>query len=460
MTKHYRNGFAITSAITRSALPIALALTFLMPILAKAQISEKSQAGTALSVSEPAPLLRKDELPDEQLPGGVTVGNSLRRIQSELDNRTLSQASQAELETLASKYPTNYKVHLYYGLVLDEVGLPEQAMAEFEAADKLGPKDPRATAGIMNHILARGDSSAATDLLNKALKRFPHSPEILFFMGKNFKEHRHFKEAQMVLDRAYKAGYKVKHLPAELAELYQENNPELALKLANEDLAQYPDYYLSLQVKAIALMAMGQYSAAVAPLKKLYEQSHVFGHSAEYYLRCLYWDGRYHEAVQPALYFLGMEAHAISGPLISAEVLSKIVSNLPNSDVEAQLAQFYEQLKKEKSLVRPAFHYYLATMFYNQGKAKLAKAEVDRLLEADPKSFEGLYLYGELQENYARNYPEALRAYQLAHALSPFNTDIDKAYIRMEAKLSMHSSDWASSFRDWIETIMGRTKLN
>jgi tetratricopeptide (TPR) repeat protein len=455
LIRHKRS--AIASDITASTLPFALAFALFLPIAAH------GEAGGAKVLSNPdeesAPV-RKDELPDKELPGGVEVGSALRRIQGELDNRALTQASQAELESLAAKYPNNYKIHLYYGLVLDEVGLPEQAMSEFELADKLGPKDPRATAGIMNHILARGDNAAAAELLNKALKRFPDSPEILFFMGKNFKEHRHWAEAQMVLNRAYKAGYKVKHLPVELGELYQETAPEIALKLANEDLAQYPDYHLSLQVKAIALMSMGQYKAAIEPLSKLYKQSPSFNRSAEFYLRCLFWDGRYHDALNPGFYFLGKEAHTIGGPLVSAEVLGKVISNLPTKDVEEQLAQFYEQLKKDKMMVKPAFHYYLATIFYDQGKGKLAKSEIDKLLQSDPKSVEGLYLYGQLQENYARNYGEALRAYEMAHALSPFNMAIDKAYIRMEEKQAMRTSDWASALRDWIDNLLGRTKLD
>ena len=452
-----QNRFAIASDITVPALPFAVALILLLPGLAH---GEAASMGTVLSEPEIETPLRKDELPDDQLPGGVAVGKALKRIQAELDAAKLSQASQGELEALATKYPNNYKVHLYYGLVLDNLGLPEQALAEFELADKLGPRDPRGTAGIMNHILARGDSAAATELLYKALKRFPDSPEILFFMGKNFKEHRHWSEAQMVLSRAYKAGYKVKHLPVELGELYQESAPVIALKLANEDLAQYPDYYLSLQVKALALMNMGKFTAAIEPLKKLYSQSPSFNHSAEYYLRCLFWDGRYHDALNPGLYYLGKEAHAIGGPLVSSEVLGEIIGRLSVKDLEQQLNQFYTELKKDKMLVRPAFHYYLANIFYKQGKAKLAKAELERLLEGDSKSVEGYYLLGQLQENYGRNYEEALKAYEMAHALSPYDIAIEKAYNRMVEWQAFRSSDWARSFRDWLDNLFGRTKLD
>jgi len=452
-----KNRIAIASNITRPALPFAVSLILLFPGFAH---GEAAGSATVLAETEVETPLRRDELPDEQLPGGVAVGKVLKRIQAELDRRQLTQASQTELEALATKYPNNYKVHLYYGLVLDDVGLPEQAMTEFELADKFGPQDPRGTAGIMNHILARGDSAAATELLNKALKRFPDSPEILYFMGKNFKEHRHWSEAQIVLSRAYKAGYKVKHLPVELGELYQESAPLIALKLANEDLAQYPDYYLSLQVKALALMNMGKFTAAIEPLKKLYNQSPAFNRSAEYYLRCLFWDGRYHDALNPGLYYLGKEAHAIGGPLVSSEVLGEVISRLSAQDVEQQLNHFYGQLKKEKFLVRPAFHYYLATIFYKQGKARLAKAELERLLESDPKSVEGLYLLGQLQENYGRNYEQALKAYEMAHALSPYDMAIEKAYNRMMERQAFRSSDWARAFRDWLDNMFGRTRLN
>ncbi len=456
MIKH--NCIAIASDITVPALPVAMVLILLFSGVARTQAAEQS---TVLSETEVGSSpLRTDELPDQQLPGGAAVGNSLRRIQAELDNRKLTEASQNELEALAAKYPNNYKVHLYYGLVLDEIGLIDQAMAEFELADKLGPKDPRATAGIMNHILATGDTAAANALLEKALKRFPDSPEILFFMGKNFKEHKHWAEAQVVLNRAYKAGYKVKHLPAELADLYTAINPELAVRLANEELARYPDYYLALKVKGLALMNMGKFPEAIEPLGKLYKQSPTFDRWAEYYLRCLFWDGRYHEALMPGLFFLGKEAVVVGGKLVSSEVLSEVVGHLANNDIEQQLGQFYEQVKKEKTEVQPAFHYYLASIFYNQGKVKLAKAEVDKFLERNPKSVDGLYLYGQLQENYGRNYKEALRAYEMAHALSPYNMVIEQAYIRMEERQAFRSSDWARALRDWLENLFGRTRLS
>ncbi len=456
MIRH--NRFAFASDITVPALSMAMVLILLFSGVAR---TEAADQGTVLSETEvDSSPLRTDELPDHQLPGGVAVGDCLRRIQAELDNRKLTEASRNELEALAAKYPNNYKVHLYYGLILDEIGLIDQAMVEFELADKLGPKDPRATAGIMNHILARGDTAAATELLEKALKRFPDSPEILFFMGKNFKEHKHFAEAQAVLNRAYKAGYKLRHLPVELADLYTAANPALAVSLANEDLARYPDYYPALKVKGLALMNMGKFPEAIEPLGKIFKQSPTFDRSAEYYLRCLFWDGRYHEALLPGLYFLGKEALVVGGKLVSAEVLSEIVGRLTNNDIEQQLAQFYEQLKKEKAELQPAFHYYLATIFYNQGKVKLAKAEVDKFLESNPKSVDGLYLYGQLQENYGRNYKEALRAYEMAHALSPYNVVIEQAYIRMEERQAFRSSDWARALRDWLESLFGRTRLS
>jgi tetratricopeptide (TPR) repeat protein len=177
-------------------------------------------------------------------------------------------------------------------------------------------------------------------------------------------------------------------------------------------------------------------------------------------LRCLFWDGRYHEALMPGLFFLGKEAVVVGGKLVSSEVLSEVVGHLANNDIEQQLGQFYEQVKKEKTEVQPAFHYYLASIFYNQGKVKLAKAEVDKFLERNPKSVDGLYLYGQLQENYGRNYKEALRAYEMAHALSPYNMVIEQAYIRMEERQAFRSSDWARALRDWLENLFGRTRLS
>jgi len=448
-----QSNFAIAGAIT--CFTLAANSLYQYSCAAQTETAKVINAVKATAASQPVglPVFREDEITDDKLPGGEAVGKVLRRIQDELDHRSLTKASRDELEELAGKYPTNYKVHLYMGLMLDDLGLPDQAMAEYEQADKLGPNDPRATAGIMNHILARRDARGASELLDKSLKRFPNSPEILFFMGKNFKEGKHWFEATRILNRAYNSGYKIKHLAAELAEMYQESDPPKALKLANEDLAQYPDYHLALQVKAIALMNMGQFAQAVEPLRKLYNQSPSFSRSAEYYLRCLYWTGQFKEAVQPAFYFLGKEAQYVGGPLVSVEVLNNVLKSQSETHTETELNQFYARLAKDKLKVKPAFHYYLGSIFYQLGRPHLAKSELQQYLAEDPQSIDGLYLYGRLEENYAHNYKEALRVYEIAHALSPYNIEVGGAYTRMEEKLSMQSSDWAGSVRDWLSRI-------
>ncbi len=400
-----------------------------------------------------SPTFRKDELTDAQLPGGMIVGDVLRRVQEELDGRRLTEASQRQLEELAEKYPTNYKLHLYLGLVFDEIGLPDQAVAQYELADKLGPKDPRATAGLMNHILAKHDTRGATELLEKSLKRFPDSPEILYFMGMNFKENKHWYAAERILKQAYESGSKIKHLAAELAELYEATNPPKAIKLADEELAQYPNFPLALRVKANALMNQGKFEQAIVPLQNLYDQAPSYGQSAEDLLRCRYWSGQYKEAIQPAFYFLRKEAQYIGGPLVSSEVLSKLVKTMSTSFIEEQLNRFYAGLLKDKLTVKPAFHYYLADMFYKGNRPRLAKAEVVKFLAEDPKSLEGVYLLGKLEENYAHNYSQALHYYELAHALSPYNVEINGAYTRMIERQSFQTSDWARSFRDWLNKI-------
>jgi len=397
--------------------------------------------------------LRKAELTDAQLPGGMVVADVLRRVQEELDGRRLTDASQRQMEELVGKYPSNYKLHLYLGLVFDELGLPDQAVAEYELADKLGPNDPRATAGIMNHILARHESQAATVLLEKSLKRFPNSPEILYFMGKNFKDNKHWYAAERVLKQAYDSGSKIKHLAAELGEMYEEIAPDKAIKLADEELAQYPKYPLALQVKAAALINQGKFEQAIVPLQNLYDQSPSYARTAEDLLRCRYWCGHYKAAMQPALYFLRKEAQYQGGPLVSAEVLSNMIRTMSASFIEEQLNQFYARLAKDKMNVRPAFHYYLADMLYKRNLPHTAKSELVKFLAEDPKSVDGLYLLGKLEENYAHNYTDALRYYEMAHAMSPYNLEINGAYTRMVEKQSFQSSDWARSFRDWLSRI-------
>lgn len=444
-----RDCIAIAGAITCSTISL---ISVFSPAFA---LADEKGSEISNSAQESTPKANQyDDSDDLKLPGGLAVSKVLKRVQYELDNGKLTQESVNEVAELTQQFSGNYKLHLYYGLCLDEVGLPDEALAQFRQADQLGPRDPRGTVGILNHLLSRGDQQAANLLLDEALKRFPNTPEINYFMGKVLKDNGRYPEAEKVFLRAYRSGHKIFRLPTELGELMEGKNPKLAVQLAEEDLAKHPNYYRALEVKGIGLMNMGAFTLAIEPFKNLFNQAPAYGRSAEYYLRCLFWSGNYKEALQPGFYYLAQQAQEVRGELPAEYVLIKILRTFSADLAEKQLELFYTTISRSsksiKEMVKPAFHYYLASILERVPRPQMAIAEWQKYLASDPNSVEALYHLGMLLENHCHDYAGAYKLYAQAHGLAPHHSDIYKAYVRMEERLAHPGVDWAQSFRDWL----------
>jgi tetratricopeptide (TPR) repeat protein len=421
-----------------SALALSLVLISSLCPWTEALESTGAAAG-APSTGQSAPAVSSNAL-DQQLD----------KFQKEIDDNTLSVDEFQKLADLAGKNPTNSRAHLLCGRGFDLQGLPDQAVAEYEIADKYGPKDPEAIAAMLHNVLAKGAGEAANALLNSAIKRFPNNPEILFMIGKRLKENRHPEQAGKALVQAYKLGKKVQGLPSELGDMLVDQDPQKAIALAKEDLASNPDFAPALIVLAKGLMLQGKYEPALGPLKKLYKQSAANQETTAMYLRSLFWCGDYKTALEPALYCLRSDAQFVTTDLRSATTLAKVASNLPASYVSSSLQYFYEQTDKVGVPVAPPFHYYVGRMFFRQYRFPQAKAELLHYLDADPNSALTMWMLGYIAENSDHDYKAALQYYRLAHALLPNHAGITNTCLALEERMEDGQSDWAWCLRNWL----------
>lgn len=387
-----------------------------------------------------------------------SLDNQLKVIEDEYDRHALTESTLEELARLVLVHPTNYRVHLYYGLALDEVGLAEQAMEQFQLADKYGPQDPRGTAGVLSHLISKGDNVTASIMLEKALVRFPNSPEILLLFGRTLKDQKHFQEATRVLTRAYDVNCRnhIYRLPSELGELLLRANPVFAVQLAREDLAKNPNFYLALQVEGASLMQMGLYKQALAPLAKLYEQNHNFANSAQLYCRCLYWNHDYKKGLVPSFYYLAKEGTHPGLGLGSADVALAFVRGSSRADAVSALKTFYEEVSAAKVALADAFHFYMGLIFYKCRMGDLALEELDKYLALNPKHVESLFLKARIEEVQLLDYEHALADYRLASALSPYNLEYQQAMLNLEERLAQRNRDWAWCLRDWLAGLWSR----
>ncbi len=373
-----------------------------------------------------------------------------------IDEKKLTEAQFNELAKLAVANPTNAKLQLAYGLALDFAGLPEEAEERFALADKYGPKDPMALVNLLRHLLSKGDQSAARSILEQAMKRFPDSPDVALIVGRALKENRNYVEAERVLARAYNmtpADKRPLGLATHLAEVYVQTDPAMALRLIKEDLARNPDFFMAQSLAANSYANLGEYRKAITPLSKLFAKSGMWGNTSELYTRCLFWDGRYNEAIQPGLYFLAKTSGAMGGKLPAVPMLSVLFDHVSSKQAKAAIDQFYQRTAKE-DVVKPPFHYYLARALALSNRADLALNEINTFLTFDSSSFDAILFKAQLLENKLGEYDQALACYRLAHAILPYNAVCTNSLMRLEERIASRRTDLAWQFKDFFRKLL------
>lgn len=393
----------------------------------------------------------------------ASIDSLMEAYEKKLEERKLTEQDVAQIGELVEKNPGSAKAHLTLGLALDYVGLNDQALEQFVAADKLGPKDPKALVGKLHHLLSRGDKVAARITLDEAMKRFPENPDVLLLMGRTMKDDRNFEGAEKALWAAYNSARSMPGkmpigLPSQLAELYISANPELAIRLANEDLARVKDAFIAQAVVGISYTNLGEYRKALPSLTQIYAKSPTWRNIAETYSRCLYWDGQYKKAVQPALYSLAKAAGAMGGKPRPQYLLSELFSHLSADQIQEEIEGFYKNVGVDKdsvNIVKPPFHYYLAVALSDAKKPALSMKELKSFLDFDPSCFDAVLLKGKLQEIYLNDPEGALASYRFAHALLPYSAPCTQALNRLEGRMESRNTDLAWKFKDFLNRIFG-----
>jgi len=382
----------------------------------------------------------------------------LDSFQKSIDTKTLSEADFQKLADLASKNPTNSRVHLLFGLGFDLQGLTDQAISQFELAYQYGPKDPEAIIALISGLIKSGASDSANKLLNIALQRFPDNPRVLYLMGVRLKEQKHYIQAGQALAQAYKSGEKIFGLPTELGDLMVNQDPRKAVYLAKLDLASAPDNAPSLVLLAKGLMFLGNYQLALPALEKLYKQAPTHEETTDMYVRSLFWCGEFEKALQPAFYSLRANSQYVVSDNRSAATLANVMKHVSANTASTALQSFYERVDREKIPVPPPFHFFVGRIFFRQHHNAQAKAELLRYYDADPKSAETLWMLGNIAENMDHDYPAALNYYRLGHALLPYNSTLTSACLSLEERLGDSHNDWAWCLRDWVYSTFSPNK--
>ena len=121
----------------------------------------------------------------------------LDAIEKKIEKDQFGDEMYAQLDSIITKEPTNFRAHLYLGNCYAKLGLPDQAIEEFKLATKHGPNEPKAYVELVKQQIKLGQIPAAMELLDEAGRKFPNDPEVQFWIGNSLLKKGRFPEAEV-----------------------------------------------------------------------------------------------------------------------------------------------------------------------------------------------------------------------------------------------------------------------
>lgn len=376
---------------------------------------------------------------------------ALSQIEQEVRAENISEQSYDRIQELVERYPNDDHIRLLLGDCLDSLGLPSQAMEQYETAVQLGPNDPAAVAALIKAKYKRGYLDEAEKLLQTARKRFPQSSDLDYWSANFLFSKKNYDEAEKMYLKAIHSGKQIPGLPTALANIkLMRNQYQIAAFLADQDLAIDPNLLAALEIKGLALVKLGRYADACPLLKKTFEARRTNMDLQVAYIQSLLWTSKYAEALRPALVHLSMTASEYSDPITSKKLVSHIISYLNEKQVKEAIA---EVSKYPMFNNRGAYHFALGDILDRRNFHALAVQQYREGVAVSPTFGRGWYRLGLDQETSLRDYDGALVSYKKALDYAPRDTEIANHYARLQSRMSTRKQDLA-----WL--IKDKLKLN
>lgn len=369
------------------------------------------------------------------------------------DNETVhpTQATLSQVQALIDKNPKDYLARLVMGNTLDRVGMPMQAIEQYQLAVQYGPDSPKAIIELVKAQIGVGQKEAAMRLLQEAEKRFPNDREITFWMGNYYLSRGDMKEAEAHFRKVSQSGPAFMGMGSAQGEIQlRQRRFGMALIMANSDLAKNPGYPLANAVKGQALYFMHRYKEALAPLMAAYVSSPLRGDYAKYFSQVCLLTGEVKLGLEPAVVALALSTRSYDADNATKFVLDNILSQLPYAYVQQQVPSICEKL--DKQIVNPRWHFTLGEMFDNYGYHNLACVQFQRALQIDPNQAQAAFRLANDLEMYFQKYDEAVLYLTQAHSLDPRDTEIADRLDRLKSRLPIRERDLAWRLKDMIRS--------
>ena len=325
----------------------------------------------------------------------------LEAIEKKIEKDELSDEVYAQLDSIITKEPTNYRAHLYLGNCYAKLGLPENAIEEFKLATKYGPNQPKAFVELVQQQIRLGQIPAAIELLNEAKRKFPNDPEVLFYSGTELFSKGKIPEAQYIWRLAMNKNKKILGLGSALGEvsLMQGDFPK-AIALAQQDLAIKPDFAMANRIYGLALASTGKFEQSIAPLNKAYEQQPFKQGLAENLAACAVWAGKWKIALEPSIIALGATANLDNNNPKEKKRLYEVFQHVTPKEIA-----FAIEAATIKIGTRPpaAYFFALGDVLDSVNMRKLAIDQYRRGLQEEPAFGRAWFRLGKDLEIYAKD---------------------------------------------------------
>jgi len=365
----------------------------------------------------------------------------IKKAQGEISSSKLTEQTLGQLQQAVQTNERDADAHLYLGLMLERMGLKDEAYAQFALAVKYGPQNPDALVALVQKEIKQGHIPSAIQMLRNGLDKFPNNPEMLLIVGDYLIQNKQMDEARMVLETAFKFKSNIFGLPTSLAQIYLNGHQSRAVKLATMDLQKDPKFDRALRVRGVAYMMLGDYARAIKDLKPVFDNAPNVPGIAEGLFESYMSVKNYKEALRPGVFMIAFTALPDVNNARLQDKMVKLLEKLPRDFVQAQVAAAEKEIDAKSPMA--AFHLQMGQIYDKANYPQLAMAQYKRAIELDPKYVQAYYQLGLDYEAKSNNWKKALECYQTAHFLRSWDEKIYLSYLRLLDRMHNRDNDLA-----------------
>ncbi len=375
------------------------------------------------------------------------VTQELLQVQQQVKSKEITQQTFEQLARILKQAPQNSQAHLLLVYCYEARGFEDLAEDEYKLSDQYAPQDPASLLSQFQRKVAHRDMYSARSLLVQAQQKYPHDGHTLLMEALFAAYVKQPDKAEAILEKLVRQGDAPPGAASMLAAVrVKQSRYKEAVDLADVDLKQKDDTYLSNASKGVALMQLGQYHAAVPLLKRAFTIGPLEKGIAEDYYGVLLKLGEPSQALKPALVHLACaptEAEATQARLATAYLLSVV----PVEQADATINSVSGLLGSTSYAVR--MHFLLGRLLAESGQHRRAIAQLEQGLQLNPNSAGAYFELGQQYEA-LRDYEDAMVNYTMACGLSPNDPLYTNTMVRLSQRLANRKGDIAWQFKDWL----------